>query len=59
MPALSFHQPCPGSWFMAKVGKKEAGRLLDGREWNETPLSLSTATSPQMEERNLGGEGAA
>lgn len=44
---------------MAKVGKKEAGRLLDGREWNETPLSLSTATSPQMEERNLGGEGAA
>ena len=29
------YQPCPGSWFMAKVGKKEAGRLLDGREWNE------------------------
>jgi protein gp37 len=31
------YQPCPGSWFMAKVGKKEAGRLLDGREWNGMP----------------------
>jgi protein gp37 len=50
------YQPCPGSWFMAKVGKKKAGRLLDGREWNETPLSASTLTSPQMEEHNLGGE---
>lgn len=48
---------------MWKVGKHNAGRLLDGREWNETPapLSASTQTSPQMPQgaRNLGGEGAA
>ncbi len=32
-------QPYPSSnpWFMAKVGKHNAGRLLDGREWNEFP----------------------
>lgn len=31
------YQPCPGSWVMAKVGKHEAGRLLDGRTWDELP----------------------
>lgn len=31
------YQPCPGSWFMANVGKKEAGRLLDGKTWSEMP----------------------
>lgn len=30
-------QPCPGTWVMAKVGKKRAGRLLDGRTWDELP----------------------
>jgi protein gp37 len=27
----------PGSRYMARVGKKAAGRLLDGREWSEFP----------------------
>lgn len=27
----------PNAWWMAKVGKKAAGRLLDGIEWNELP----------------------
>lgn len=31
------YQPCPGSWVMAKVGKKKAGRLLDGQEWSGMP----------------------
>jgi len=30
-----------GIW-MARVGKKEAGRLLDGREWNEFPSDKSS-----------------
>jgi protein gp37 len=29
-----------GAWFMEPVGKKAAGRLLDGREWNEMPEML-------------------
>lgn len=28
-----------GSRYMARVGKKVAGRLLDGREWNELPVT--------------------
>jgi len=27
-------------WFPVKIGKKAAGRLLDGREWNEWPRLL-------------------
>lgn len=27
----------PGDWLFERVGKKAAGRLLDGREWNEIP----------------------
>lgn len=27
----------PRTWLMERVGKKAAGRLLDGREWNEYP----------------------
>jgi protein gp37 len=27
----------PGSRYMARVGKKAAGRLLDGRTWDEQP----------------------
>lgn len=29
-----------GDEMMARVGKKKAGRLLDGREWNEMPKEL-------------------
>jgi protein gp37 len=31
------YQPDPwqNPWFLERVGKKKAGRLLDGREWNE------------------------
>ena len=25
-------------WHMARVGKKRAGHLLDGREWREFPV---------------------
>lgn len=39
------YQPCPGSWFMAKMGKKKSGRLLDGREWNEFPKPVRGAVS--------------
>jgi hypothetical protein len=31
----------PGSRYMARVGEKAAGRLLDGREWNEFPTLLN------------------
>lgn len=31
------HQPRPGSWWMAPVGKREAGRVLDGRTWDQMP----------------------
>jgi protein gp37 len=30
-------QPPPDTWIMRRVGKRAAGRLLDGREWNEMP----------------------
>lgn len=29
--------PSTSAWWMSKVGKKEAGRQLDGRVWNEQP----------------------
>lgn len=35
------YQPVPGTWLMARLGKKRAGRLLDGREWNEFPAGVS------------------
>jgi len=33
------HNPCSvdGCWAMARVGKKRAGRDLDGRTWDEFP----------------------
>lgn len=31
------YQPGLGTWLMAKVGKKAAGRRLDGRTWDEFP----------------------
>lgn len=33
------HQPNPAGnpWWMARVGKKAAGRELDGRTWDEMP----------------------
>lgn len=41
------HFSLPGHWFDAdhlssRVGKKEAGRLLDGVEWNEFPKRMET-----------------
>lgn len=30
-------QPPGSSWLMERIGKKAAGRLLDGREWSEFP----------------------
>ena len=30
-------QPPSRSWMVERVGKRRAGRLLDGRDWNETP----------------------
>lgn len=36
-------KPGMRSWaLMKRVGKKSAGRLLDGREWNEMPEAVST-----------------
>lgn len=29
--------PTPGAAFMQRLGKKAAGRLLDGRTWDEMP----------------------
>jgi len=34
--------------FMVRVGKHEAGRLLDGREWNELP-EVPLDTLPELE----------
>lgn len=31
------YQPSPNAYWMVRAGKKKAGRLLDGREWNEVP----------------------
>lgn len=33
------YQPDPGQnpWFMERVGKKQAGRMLDGQEWSQYP----------------------
>ncbi|MEM9134314.1 MAG: phage Gp37/Gp68 family protein [Actinomycetota bacterium] len=31
------HQPAPGAWWMAPVGKKLAGRSLDGIIWSQSP----------------------
>lgn len=31
------YQPPPGSWWMARVGRRTAGHILDGREWREFP----------------------
>jgi hypothetical protein len=33
---------------MAKVGKHTAGRLLDGREWNESPTVASVTSAEQL-----------
>jgi protein gp37 len=32
------YQAADGSWLMARLGKKRAGRELDGRTWDEYPL---------------------
>lgn len=38
------HNESDGEW-LRKVGKKRAGRLLDGREWNEMPPARSGSHS--------------
>ena len=49
--AADGHGPCgygaehPGTQQVWRVGKKRAGRLLDGREWNEMP-EMDNATEP-------------
>jgi len=35
--------------FMLKVGKKDAGRLLDGREWNDMPAQFVPAADAEGE----------
>lgn len=37
--ATGGHNTEPGSRYMIRLGKKAAGRRLDGREWSEFPLS--------------------
>lgn len=39
IPIIQGWQPIPGlnPWWMLDIGKKQSGRLLDGREWNEFP----------------------
>lgn len=39
-----------GDQYMMRVGKKNAGRILDGREWNEYPGSLSAAAEKRIVE---------
>lgn len=36
----------PRTWLMERVGKHKAGRLLDGREWNEMPLAREERCVP-------------
>jgi protein gp37 len=43
--AVNWHEWPDGSW-SHEVGKKLAGRLLDGREWNEMPRSYRIPTVP-------------
>lgn len=46
------HQPRHGSWLFETVGKKRAGRQLDGRTWDQFPDSATPATplaSPHTE----------
>jgi protein gp37 len=37
------YQPGAGTWLMARVGKKAAGRELDGRTWDEYPAVASAS----------------
>ena len=43
--AFSMHADKP--WWMLRLGKKRAGRELDGREWNEFPTSSRAAAISQ------------
>jgi len=36
-------QPPPGTWIMHPMSKKQAGRELDGREWDEWPKEMQIA----------------
>lgn len=39
------YQPRLGSWWMYRIGKKKAGRLLDGRLWDQSPPALLRVNS--------------
>lgn len=39
----SHHPPSKSAWWMAKVGKNAAGRLLEGQEWNQFPTEVPCA----------------
>jgi protein gp37 len=39
----------PGSRYMARVGKRAAGRSLDGREWSEFPIKIKSTERDQHE----------
>lgn len=45
----TWYQPAPNRnpWWLERVGKKLAGRLLDGREWNEIPTVCSSTARRQ------------
>jgi len=36
-PIRHDHQPCEGAHYMARVGKRAAGRTLDGRRHDDYP----------------------
>ncbi|MFS8536031.1 MAG: phage Gp37/Gp68 family protein [Limnochordales bacterium] len=42
------HQPTdPRTWLMARVGRKAAGRELDGRTWDQFPASVVPVADPE------------
>lgn len=50
-------QPAPDTYIMANVGKKKAGRVLDGWQWSEMPAPSALAgTSPIFKSENGGGD---
>lgn len=48
----------PGSEWLDRIGKNQAGRLLDGREWNEFPKGGGIRQDKQDERDRQGGNNA-
>lgn len=44
----TFHQPDETGWWMAKVGAKQAGRVLDRAVWDEFPVSKGFISSIRL-----------